>query len=279
MPSALLFILTLATVIQSSSATPETQANPLPVKVPRSADAMLKLAAETNGLDETSARPWHIRLTYDHFDSEGDNDQSGTVEEFYGGPKKYKRIVTSDTLNQTDVADGSHLYRTGDQGWPGGSVMKAVDAVLHPLRVAQMQLDSFRPEKADAQFKDAKLPCITLRASGKKVAFPVDSAYCFNTGSVMLRFSRTGFSTETKYDNPILFQGRYVAKDISMTRSGKAYLRIHVEELSESAEISESFFSKPEGAGPIGGRIAVPADAYIDYLISTAEPDLSSGDA
>src|SRR5258708_14157739 len=191
MSTVILFILALALGQLSLKAGPEieTQANPLPVKVPHSADAILKLAFEMNGLDETSNKPWHIRLTYDHFDEDGDNDHSGTVEEFYAGPKKYKRTITSDTLNQTDVADGSRLYRTGDQVWPGGSVMHAINAVLHPLRDPRPEDKSIRIEKTDLKFGNLPLPCVTLRRTGDGIIYFGRSVFCFNNNSVMLRFS------------------------------------------------------------------------------------------
>jgi len=279
MSTVLLFILALAGGQLSLKAGPEieTQANPLPVKVPHSADAILKLAFEMNGLDETSNIPWHIRLTYAHFDEDGDNDHSGTVEEFYAGPKKYKRTITSDTLNQTDVADGSRLYRSGDQNWPGGPAMKAVDAVLRPLQSAHVKSQSVRPEKTDIKFSNVKLPCVSLRALDRRIMFPVQSVYCFNADSVMLRFTQGSYNTEARYDNLVPFHGRYVARDISVTRSGKAFLKIHVEELGEIAEVGEAFFSRPEGAAPLGGRITIPSDVYFDYLISTAEPNYPPG--
>jgi len=56
--------------------------------MPHSAPEILKLALDMNGLEVPSAQPWHVKLSYDQFDEDGDNVGSGTVEEFYGGPKK-----------------------------------------------------------------------------------------------------------------------------------------------------------------------------------------------
>jgi len=42
--------------------------------------------------------------SYDQFDEDGDNIHSGVDEEFWAGPKKYRRIYKSDNLNQTDYA-------------------------------------------------------------------------------------------------------------------------------------------------------------------------------
>src|SRR5258708_4432127 len=278
MPTALVLALVLITAPQISGPGPEPQSDPLSIKAPRGTGDLLKLASELNGLDDTSNTPWHIELTYDHFDEDGDNDHSGAVEEFYAGPKKYKRIIVSDTLNQTDVADGSHLYRTGDQVWPGGSVMHAINAVLHPLRDPRPEDKSIRIEKTDLKFGNLSLPCVTLRRTGDGIIYFGRSVFCFNNNSVMLRFAQPKLAGEARYDNLVPFHGRYVAKDISVTRSGKTILKIHVEELGEIGQVSDTFFSAPSGSiGPVGGRIAIPADVFMDFLISDVQPDYPRG--
>src|SRR5271170_7505826 len=42
--------------------------------------------------------------SYDPFDEDGDNIDSGVNEEFWAGPKKYRRICKTDNLNQTGYA-------------------------------------------------------------------------------------------------------------------------------------------------------------------------------
>src|SRR5271169_2617808 len=38
-----------------------------------------------NGLQSQDVRPWHIVITYDRFDEDGDNVDSGVYEEFWAG--------------------------------------------------------------------------------------------------------------------------------------------------------------------------------------------------
>jgi len=47
-------------------------------------------------LQSTDLLPWHIVLTYDQFDEDGDNVHSGVYEEYWAAAKKYKRIYKSD---------------------------------------------------------------------------------------------------------------------------------------------------------------------------------------
>jgi len=62
-------------------------------KKPAGADAVdlpswLTKQAALNGLQSTDLRPWHIAVTYDQFDEDGDNVHSGVYEEYWAGAKK-----------------------------------------------------------------------------------------------------------------------------------------------------------------------------------------------
>ena len=58
--------------------------------------------AALNGLESTDLLPWHIVVTYDQFDKDGDNVHRGVFEEYWAGAKKYKRTYKSDDLNCND---------------------------------------------------------------------------------------------------------------------------------------------------------------------------------
>jgi hypothetical protein len=73
-------------------------------KKPPAADAVdlpnwLSKEEALNGLQSTDLLPWHIVVTYDQFDEDGDNVDSGVYEEYWVGAKKYKRIYKGDNFN------------------------------------------------------------------------------------------------------------------------------------------------------------------------------------
>ncbi|MBZ5492376.1 MAG: energy transducer TonB [Acidobacteriia bacterium] len=273
-----LAISAVATSLENDAANSKAQADPLSVKVPRAAGDMLKLASAMNGLDDTSNKRWHIKLSYEQFDQDGDNVHSGMVEEFFAGPKKYKRIILSDNLKQTDVANDSGLYRSGDQRWPDAAIMDVMDATWRPLRQARWGDHSTRPEKVETKLGSTRLPCVTLRKTESRIVFLGLPMFCFNPNSAMLRFVQENLAKTTTYDNIVPFLGRYVAKDISIAHDNKTFLKIHVEELGEISGVSEAFFAPPaDSAGPLGGRIAIPPNIVMEYLVSTAEPNYPRG--
>lgn len=80
--------------------------------------------------------PWHIVLTYDLFDRDGDNIHSGVYEEYWISTNRYKRIYKSDNFTQTDYATDRVLYRQGDQQWPNGIQSEIRAEVVAPFTYA-----------------------------------------------------------------------------------------------------------------------------------------------
>jgi hypothetical protein len=68
---------------QASSASSPGASEPISREVvPQDARELLLAAARVNGLDAPGLKPWHILVSYDKFDEDGDNVDSGTYEEF-----------------------------------------------------------------------------------------------------------------------------------------------------------------------------------------------------
>jgi hypothetical protein len=100
---------------QSTPAAPEPAATSLPaVSVPTDPAEMMKTAADLNGLEGGNIKPWHLKATFQLYDSDGKPSEQGTFEEYWAGPHKYKRIYISPSFTQTEWAteDGNY-YRTG----------------------------------------------------------------------------------------------------------------------------------------------------------------------
>jgi TonB family protein len=249
------------------------------VPVPHSAPDILKLALDMNGLEVPSAQPWHIKLSYDQFDDDGDNDHSGTIEEFYVEPKKFKRIYTSDTFNRIDIANEAGLFRVGDQSWPSVVESGVLNTVLHPLDLARWDNRTRRPEKTELKFGNDKLPCVNLHDTDPRVIHFGAPVFCFEPGTVMLRYVNANMAEVITYDSIVLFQGHYVAREITIRHVDKPFLKIHVEEIGSITKISDSFFALPPDAkGPLGGRIPVPSSTYTEeYQISSPQPAYPRG--
>jgi hypothetical protein len=266
---------TLFYVASNLSANAQTATAP----VPPSPKGTLQLAQTTNGLNLTPTIPWHIKLTYDQFDEDGDNIHSGTVEEFYASPKKYKRIFISDTLKQTDIATSNGLFRSGDQQWEGSIELQVQQETITPLYRANLAEKNTRLDSLDWPIGKNTLPCVVIRRTDMTISDNGLPKYCFDSGTTKLRYTRGTGWDETVYNNMFLFQGRAVARDITVTNGGKPKLKIHVEILEELSQPDDTLFTPPSDSTKIAGRIKIQGAILNSYIIDRTplEPNGEKG--
>lgn len=227
-------------------------------KVARMADALnlenwLMRESALNGLYSTDLHPWHIIVSYDQFDEDGDNVHSGVYEESWAGPKEYKRMYKSDNLNQTDYATERGLFRQGDQTWPDAAQLRVRAEVLDPFNYAATLEDVYAQNMVRV-FGNYKLHCVLIvRHTG--ISDPTQ--YCFEPDSSILRYSRGFGWLQTAYNRIMPFQGRNLAHEVDVTDGGKPYLKLRVETIELIPEVKDTYFVPPADAkGPLGNRVS-----------------------
>jgi hypothetical protein len=215
--------------------------------------ASLSRESAQNGLQSTDLQPWHIVVSYDQFDEDGDNIHSGVYEEFWAGPKKYRRIYKSDNLNQTDYATDRGLFRRGDQQWPDRAELQVRSEVVDPFYYAAT-LEGFRARRVERTFGGHVLQCLFME-NLRAVSDPAQ--YCFEPDDSVLRYSRGLGWYQTVYNQIVSFQGRNVARNVEVTDGGKPYLKLSVETIELISRVDEADFAPPvDAAGPLGDRVS-----------------------
>jgi hypothetical protein len=139
-----------------------------------------------NGMQSTNLLPWHIVMIYDQFDEDGDNINSGVYEEYWAGPKKYKRSYKSDRFNQTDYATDKGLYRRGDQQWPDRAHLQVRAEVISPFSYGAT-LHGFHARNVQRTFNGYNLECVLIE---KDSGISDPAQYCFEPDSSVLRYNR-----------------------------------------------------------------------------------------
>lgn len=207
-----------------------------------------------NGLESLDAPAWHIVVSYDQYDEDGDNVNSGVYEEFWAGPRKYKRTYKSDTLNQTEYATAKGLFRVGDQKWPDQASLAVRSEIVAPFDgVATMSGAVGRKE--ERTFGNSKLDCVFLYGNSQMIPSEPPQ-YCFEPGADVLRYSRGDGWFQTAYNQIAQLQGRSIAHDVVVTTAGKPYLKLHVASLDPITNVNDADFTPPPDALPIGNRIS-----------------------
>ena len=208
--------------------------------------------ARLNGLESPGLAPWHIAITYDQFDQDGDNTHSGVYEEYWEGAKKYKRIYRSDNLHQTDYATNSGLYRLGDQRWPSADEIEVRNEVVAPF-FQTADLEGLQGRSRMRIFGHDEFPCVYLD-NGSASSDPMQ--YCFEPGASLLRYARGNGWNQTVYNEVISFQDRFVARSVTVTDGGKPYLNLRVDKIESLTDVDDTLFSPPSEAVALSGKRA-----------------------
>jgi len=246
-------------------------ASPTPAELPNDPKSLLNLLVQNNGLDTTGAQAWHLKLAYDHFDSDGDNDSSGTYEEFFASPKKYKRVYSSDNFTQTAFATERGLYLSGSQKWPGLTETQVRDEVIAPLHRSSALPSKSKLEKLEWSVGGTKLSCVVARRTDAILPYGFPK-YCFGPDIPAVRYTQGHGADETTYNKISRFGGRYVAADVKITHAGKPYLNITLVALEEIPAIKDADFSPTADAFALGDSIELPSAELVDYIVK--EPNI-----
>jgi hypothetical protein len=215
--------------------------------------AWLSKGAALNGLQSTDLQPWHIVVTYDQFDEDGDNVHSGVYEEYWAGAKKYKRIYKSDNLNETDYATEKGLYRLGDQQWPDRAQLQVRTEIVDPFSYAAT-LVGVHGRNVERVFGDYKLHCVLIEPDS---GINNPTQYCFEPDGSVLRYSKGYGWFQTVYNEIVPFQERSLAHAVEVTNGGKPYLKLRVETIELISHVDDANFVPPPNAiGPLGNRVS-----------------------
>lgn len=235
-------------------------AQPAP-SLPSDPKAIIEALRDANGLSLQPSVPWHLQLSWDQFDNEGDKVHSGTIEELYAGPKHYRIVFKGDSFIETETANPSGLYLSAPGDWPPVSALEALEFVTTPLHRFDDEPSGIRLQNSTRQFTSGTLPCIKVIPPGYiEVSWP---DYCFGPGNLQLRFAAAPFLDAILYNNLVTFQNRFISRQISASIGGRKVLDIRVDKLEALPSPDESLFVADPGQLPISGRIKIPSSLLV----------------
>jgi len=245
---------------------PRTQDAPT---MPADPAAILSAAANVNGLTGSALLPWRLRVSYQIFDDKGHSKDSGVYEELWVSDKKYKRSYTSPSFTQTDFATDRGLYRSGNQNWPGPQEIMVRTEIVDPIPPA-LNLTGFRLESKRRSVDKVNLQCVTLKGDW---IFLNNDAYCFQPDKPILRFtSAAGGKSDTLYNDILMFQGHFLARNIRATNAGTR-LVLHIDSIEQEPTVNDSDLTPPPDAIRIpAGKVAIPQQTMAVLLLRTLPP-------
>jgi TonB family protein len=260
-------------VAQTKSSTGTAPAAPakttVAVSMPKRPDEILKVASNVNGLAAPGLSAWHIKASYQIFDDVGNAEPAGTFEEFWVSPANFKRAFISPEFNENEFGTDHGLYRAGDQDWPDKAEFVIHNSLIDPIPEALNSLGLHLKKKL-VPVGTAKLQCLTLQSQGAATAMGV---YCFERQQPMLRLAASwDGKTQTEFNDIVIFQSRYIARDIRTYRRGKPVFLLHVDVLEPLSKGQKSTLAPPSTAIPITAPLVLPQTTAPNLLVWEAFP-------
>jgi TonB family protein len=181
----------------------------------------LHTAADLTSLNEDSVQPFYLKIAVQLYDSKGQPSEQGSVEEWWAGNGREKRVYTMPSYTATEVRDDKSVYRTSGASYPPEMPQTLLLQVLHPMP-QQDEVDGSHPELKTLRFGKIPLDCIMVAqpiAGMRNAPMGLFPTYCFDPGQESLRLTYN-FGTEVIVRNGVgKFQQKSVPIDV-VVRSG-----------------------------------------------------------
>lgn len=251
------------------AASPALPADSETTPIPHDPDALVQLAARLNNLTDDQAKPWRLKASYTVKDEKGAVAEQGEIEELWAGQHRFRTNYTVNGQSQTNYATDTGVFRTGSLAQPNPLALELERELTQPFP-AQAYLQHTAFEARTQNVGTVKLNCLQPNRNAGAAG---SETFCINLDRPVLRIHVTGSGARQAVRNQIvLFQGRYVAKEIHITAQDKSALSAQLETLATIAQVTDADFTPPPDARPLPRKIAISAGVAQGLLLHSNPP-------
>jgi len=261
----------------TSTPTPVPVAAPAFIEMPSNPKEYLQKAATLNGLTGADIKPWHLKATFDVYDDAGKVKDTGTYEELWVSPTKYKQEYTFKgiAVTQYGTENGIYVRSPHGQSWDlidgkyAPSILRIAFIPQFPDtdRIKKLDIEKYKQKLGDTQYtclSIAPIPYARTRSF-------VGPTYCFNTELPMLHFAEIrAMNEQVLYYDIQSFHGHYIASYAGISFNRKAALNFKIEALELIDPINDAEFNLPPDARRT--RITVAHGVMDENFLKKVEP-------
>jgi TonB family protein len=237
---------------------------------------LLELGRKVNGLTGPDVQPWHLRATFEVFDDDGKSKDKGTFEEWWVSDKQYKLAYQSASFSQTQYGTDHGVLVTGDSEQPRGLIAVIRQKLTDPLP-SEVWVNNSNPKLSDRDFSGVNLHCVYMisknpaAGTAQNLVYP---SFCFGPQKPMLRYeSDMNHFDDTLFNKLVIFQGRYIAKDIVTTHLGKTVRTVHLEFLTPFDQADLAALQPPADAVTLAKRVNVSPGMMAGHIVRRVNPE------
>jgi TonB family protein len=233
----------------------------------------LQRAVAINSLDDPQMKPWHLKLSFQLFDSKGVPTETGIVEEWWGGPSMHKTVYTSPSYTSTEVRTKDGLYRSKGASSAPDLLQLILLQVVHPMP-SEEDIAASKPDLRKETLGKVQMDCIMLDQEIKNTAYPplgLFPTYCFDRDLDSLRISYDFGSQLTARNRIGKFLERSVAMDQMTSLGSVNAISAHMEALQTMPLTDGDFIPGPELEKVGSNMPTVSPGVVAGLLISKAD--------
>lgn len=241
---------------QAASAAPAAAVDPV---MPKDANALMALAARVNGLASTDTKPWHLKATYQTFDADGKPKDTGTFEEWWAGPEKYKISYADPDFHQVEYKNGEKTEILGDKGWRTLPREMVKTYLNHPLPdVGDIAKENCT--RNDRKVGKVNLSCVEPRTLQHfSPADQTSTMFCFDPAAPVVRLEESDGHLFVLFNNSERMNGhQYLEQHILVENENQRIVDIEVTSVAILSSAEEAMFAPAAAAVPGPGPRVSP---------------------
>jgi len=220
------------------------------------AHRLLDAGLKANAFTGDELKPWHMKMDFQVIEPGVPKPVGGSVEEWYAGPYKWRRVYQGGTpnLNGTEWSLSKFEHYQSKPGETGFSYRALNLRVARPVVDPMYQAANIHPDY-DLQVKRVNtaglaLNCVSV-PDPKRYAAETNPDWLFATmcfdADVRLRLTVAG-DTSVQFDDFMPFQGRTVARDVKVIQKGSLIAAMKVTLLEILETMSPDMVRPPKSA-------------------------------
>jgi TonB family protein len=208
--------------------------------LPKDPRAIFEAAAPFYDFSDPSLKPWHLKATYQLYDSKGNAGEQGTYEYWWASPTLYRSTWTRPSATHTE-------WHIADDEVADLSTGVSLDYFEFKLRTALFsplpKQEELNAPGVNLQVDDKKIftngdksPCIMVvphmpaqSKESQNVPMGLFPTYCFDPDKPMLR-AETSFGTlAMQFNNFVSIEGRFLSRKIDIFEGKRKILSATVD--------------------------------------------------
>jgi protein TonB len=231
-----------------------------PVELPKDPRALLKAATPYYDFNSPDLKPWHLKASYQFYDSKGNPAEQGRWEYWWASPKVHRSTWTRNNATQTEWLTAEVRYRKQDGGSLRYFERHLSNILLDPLP-SETAVDSGRM-KLDLKMTPVgqmQLACVSAilqwENNGKLEAPPSarPEFYCFSPSLPILRLVYNNALTY-EYNQLAKTQNRYLAKQVFVMNGNRKVFSIAIDEV-DRITATDPALARPSDATLVSASI------------------------